>query len=116
MEMAAVHSQRAGHPDPFMPAAGYILWRRRHEIILPDRHQQRGWTHAGLVYDLDPGTSEDSPDTLFVLPQLSVMETFPLCQVINNPICDHAASHQFCSGLRAMIQLSPGLTCANTKS
>ncbi len=97
--MAAAHSRRAGHPDPFTPAAGRILWRRKHEIVLPDRHQQRGWTHARFVCDLNTRTSDDAPDTLSVMPDMNAMETLPLRQVINNPIRNQAASQQFCSGI-----------------
>ena len=62
-----------------------------------------------MVCDLNAGTSDDAPDTLSVMPDMNARETLPLRQVINNPICNHAASQQFCSRIRDDDPIVPRL-------
>lgn len=104
--MAAIHNQRAEHPDPFMPAEGRILSRSRHGTILPDCLQQCNGTLAGFVCDYGTDVSDDTPNLLSTMPEVNIMETLPLRYVSKNPNCVHAASHQFCCGILAMIRIA----------
>ncbi len=61
--MAEIHSLRAGHPDPFMPAAGRILWLRRRGLILPDRLQVHASQELALRSQIPPSLADMAGST-----------------------------------------------------